>query len=140
MLLVVYKFFSILPQVICKHDDKLVVGTMNNKQGDTQMSEQIQIAKIIAEQIGTRRMFALGATQRMALNESADKRGGLQFKASLFGNRQCKVIVELTHSDTYNVLILKPRAHVVIAEAKDIHCEELGDFIEATVEQHFASR
>lgn len=104
------------------------------------MSHQIEIAKIIAEQIGLRRMFAIGATNRIALSESADKRGGLQFKASLFGNRQCKVIVELTHSDTYRVLILKPRAYVVIADMKDIHCEELGDIIEATVEKHFANR
>jgi len=104
------------------------------------MSEAIQIAKTIAEQIGLRRMFALGAKNKIALNESADKRGGLQFSASLFGKRNCKVIVELTHSDTYNVLILGPRAYVSIAEMKDIHCEELGDEIEAAVEKHFAKR
>ncbi len=104
------------------------------------MSEAIQIAKTIAEQIGLRRLFALGCKNKMALAESADKRGGLQFSASLFGKQNCKVIVELTHSDTYNVLILKPRAHVVLAEMKDLHCDQIGDEIEAAVEKHFSKR
>jgi hypothetical protein len=103
------------------------------------MSQQIQIAKTIAEQIGMGRMWAMGAKNRVALNESGGVVGGLQFSASLFGKRQCKVIVQLTAMYTYNLLIIKPRAYVVIAEMKDIYCEELGDMIEAVVERHFAS-
>jgi len=102
------------------------------------MTTQLQIAQTIAQQIGGRRLMALGAKNRLALSESADKRGGLQFTASLFGRRSCRVIVELTHSDTYRVLVLKPRAYVVIAKLDDVYCEDLGNLVEFQVEKHFS--
>lgn len=101
------------------------------------MSKQIEIAKTVAEQIGNRRLWALGAKNKIAISERGTVVGGLQFSASLYGKKNCKVIVELTGMDTYNVLLLKPRAYVVLGKATDIHCEELGELVESMVEHFF---
>ena len=103
------------------------------------MSPTIEIAKTIASQIGGRRLKALGAASRVALAPTPAQQGGLEFKASLFGRRQCLVNVALTHRDTYTVSVLKPRSRSVIARFDDIHCEELGAEIELAVETHFAN-
>ena len=102
------------------------------------MSIQLEIAKTVAQQIGSRRLGALGATKKTALRKQDGVLGGLQFSASLFGKKNCQVIVQLKPSDTYTVMLLKPRAYMPLCEASDIYCEELGQLVESMVEEFFA--
>ena len=103
------------------------------------MSHQVMIAKTVAEQIGGRRLGALGATKKIALRATDKIRGGLQFSASLYGKKQCKVVVELMPADTYRVSLIKPRTLVVVSKADDIYADEVGPLVESMVEHFFAN-
>lgn len=98
-------------------------------------SHYIQVAKTIQSQIGFIRLGALGAKNFTA---SANDFGGLSFKASLFGRRQCLVEVALNGLDLYDVKVLSPKSRKEIFSARDLYAEDLGPALEEAVEKHFA--
>lgn len=102
------------------------------------MSYQVQIARTIASQIGTRRMWALGAKKLTAMPETDKARGGLTFKASLYGRQQCLVTVVLTPADLYDYVVFAPRSMKALASGKGVFCEDIGAEIECAVERHFS--
>lgn len=105
---------------------------------DHNMSAALQIAKTIQSQIGSRRMMALGATKLRAVPGGVGHFGGLNFKASLFGSKQCRVTITLNAADTYDYMVLAARSDTVLALGKGLYCDNIGTEIELAVEKHFA--
>lgn len=105
------------------------------------MSVSLEIAKTIQAQIGKQILWAIGCQKMMALNETENRLGGLQFQASLFGKFRCVVTVELNGRDTYRVKLTNPRTGALIKEVgDDVYADVLGNLIEESVEQYFASK
>lgn len=105
------------------------------------MSISLEIAKTIQAQIGRQILWSIGCQKMIALNETENRIGGLQFQASLFGKFRCLVVVELNGRDTYRVKLCNPRTGAVIKEiGDDIYADMLGDMVEESVEQYFQSK
>ena len=96
----------------------------------------IEIAKTIHSQIDKMTMMRIGAEKLTSMMKNEKRSGGLMFKASLFGRRQCQVYIELMPSDTYTVTIASIRGKV-IEKTEDVYFDNLSWIINCGVEKHF---
>lgn len=100
--------------------------------------EKLQVAQTIRSQISTRELLAIGAKNYVSLNTTDF--GGLQFDASLFGRKKCKVLIILTGEDLYNVCVFKGKlCEKVVGSAKGVFCEDLTEVVVNIVERNFAA-
>lgn len=89
-------------------------------------------------QIGNRRMYALGARDRMHAERYA------QFDATLFGRRKLRVIITITPADTYSVEIGRVGTGRRLGQwtslkvVRDVYADALGEIIERAVEQQWS--
>lgn len=97
------------------------------------MSKATEIAATIIQQMGGN-MFRMmtGAKDFVALNETENQAGGVQFGIGKNAKGINKVVVRLTWMDTYEVDFLKIRKMEVkkIVEAKDVYCDTLRPLFE----------
>lgn len=104
------------------------------------ISEQQIIAQTILQQISEQDRFALrawGVSERVALDATDERRGGVMFRVR--GSKlRGKIVVELTHLDVYYISSYRFRngeAHL-INEAHDVYCEQLMGAINGMVERN----
>lgn len=88
------------------------------------MNEAINLANIIASQIGARRLMAHGATKLMALPETDSHAGGLIYT---FNNcpkiKEGVVTVQLRWDDTYDVTI-KDKSGKDLQVMNEVYCDQ----------------
>lgn len=100
--------------------------------------EKKEVAKAIMSQISRNELWAIGAKNFISL--STTDFGGLQFDASLFGRKKCKVAIILTAEDLYNVCVFKGKlCDKVVGSARGVFCENLEEVVIEIVEKHFAA-
>jgi hypothetical protein len=97
------------------------------------------LATTIKSQIQPMELCAIGATKFVALKERDAYLGGLQFNASFFGRKNCKVIILLHASDTYHVAVYAGRSLKYVGGAKDVYAEDLTGIVVELVEGFFKS-
>lgn len=100
---------------------------------------RLALATEIKSQINPMELCAIGATQYVAIAPSDKYSGGLQFNASFFGRKNCKVIILLDPSDTYHVAVYAGRNLRYVGGAKDVYAEDLTGVIVEKVETFFKS-
>ena len=111
---------------------------MGHVNEDNRATEQ-QIAETIMQQIRATDKWAMGAwgaRERVILNQTSERRGGLMFRVS--GSKlRGKVTIELTYLDTYNVTSYRFRNHQahVVSAATDIYCDRLMDTVNSMGEK-----
>lgn len=97
------------------------------------------IARTIFRQIYATDRYALtawGTFEHVALDVTSERRGGVMFQ--VHGSKlQGKVVVELTHLDTYYIRSYRTRSGEarLINEAHDVYCEQLMSVIDGMVER-----
>ena len=102
------------------------------------MNKQIEIANTIKSQISRTELWAIGAKNFMALPETKEQDGGLQFSASLLGSKNIAVRIVLAWNDTYTVSFLAPRSGKVLSTLEGVYCDNLESVVIDTVEKRFA--
>jgi len=73
-------------------------------------SQNVLIADTIRRQIsGTDKwcLAACGAREYVALDNNSDRRGGIQFRVTIKPRTYHKIVIELTHMDSYRVQLFK---------------------------------
>ena len=100
--------------------------------------EKKEVAKTIISQINRMELMAIGAKNFVSL--SSTDFGGVQFDASLFGRKRCKVAIVLTGEDLYNVCVFTGKlCDKVAGSAKGVFCEDLTGVVVELVEKRFAA-
>ena len=100
--------------------------------------EKLEVAKTIRSQINPMELMAIGAKNYISLNTTDF--GGLQFDASFFGRKKCKIVIILTGADLYNVCVFKGKlCEKVVGSAKGVFCEDLTEAVVGIVERNFAA-
>ncbi|WP_366182953.1 hypothetical protein [Flavobacterium ovatum] len=91
----------------------------------------MEIAKTIIAQIKFADKWALmayGSTNYMALPESKEYQGGLQFKVNGFKHKGT-VRIQLNWIDTYTITFLNKKGEVK-KEVEDVYCDMLVDVLD----------
>jgi len=98
----------------------------------------MEIAQAIRGQIRTTELWAIGAKNFCVIPAGKQVSGGLVFDASLYGRGRCRVAIGLNGKDLYDVLIMTGRGYTkILAEFKDVFCEDLESFVVGALENKF---
>ena len=99
------------------------------------MTEASTIAGTIRHQIMASDYWCLaacGAREYVALDENAERQGGLMFRVTITARKFHKVIIELTHGDEYLVKLVKIQRPSYTATTVEEHgccCDNLAEVI-----------
>jgi hypothetical protein len=99
------------------------------------MSEHMQVAKTILEQLGGGRFLAFTGARNLVAGRDGLGSLTLRVPSNITKDRVAMVRVTLTPSDTYEVEAFRVRKNVVtpVAKAVDVYCDTLQDtFLELT--------